>query len=138
MRARRGLLRLWIVGTVAWLFAATFYFPLNGAQALLTPIVTEAQYRADRGLDPLLETSELVPVGGGPSAFDTSRLVPLDDEDRASYLRYSYAAGQVHDRAREEVLIWSLVVISAPLLALVIGAALGWALRGFSPTNGQT
>jgi hypothetical protein len=109
MNWRRGLFRLWIVGSV--LFVIAF--------AVISYSEIKAQFSAAR-----LEAIR--------SQLDTSRPLPqwTDDELRA----YIAMPKQITPTAIPWATlgIWASIAVGIPLAVLIIGASLVWAFSGFA------
>jgi hypothetical protein len=113
MNIRRGLLRLWIVGSIAWICIVGF----DGYRAYSSLTSWEATYQAKARV--IREPWEKPQTA--QEMYDV-----LKDTDKAKELPIK--KGEVVRLHLE----WALV---PPFVILVSGAAFGWALAGFRGTR---
>jgi hypothetical protein len=115
MNIRRGLLRLWIVGSIAWIFIVGFH-----------------GYRAYSSLGPLGPWTFYQAIEGGkiPTAEELyERIMWLKERELVLKGREIVLKGREIVRLHLE---WGL---GPPAAILVVEASLGWALAGFRGTR---
>jgi hypothetical protein len=133
VNARKGLLRLWIVGSLVWVLVALIWLrpDVTIAHLVAGPSIEELAFH---GTDCSLVTGcPAVP----PSLFLPQGMNGLEREQDFIETEKAQPSYQAHDRAaiRGED-FWRLtedvgIVFGPSVAVLLLGAALSWAMRGF-------
>ena len=111
MNLRRGLLRLWVVFSIAWIIAVGFH-----AYCLWpTPVGPWTAYQALEWSYPVIKAQDLPTRETQPGVIDLTPFLNKIVPERESWIVRSYLE----------------LALRPPASAIIIGAALWWAVAGF-------